>query len=215
MQFSSATLYDKDECPFCWKVRLALWFKNIAVRHITIDTDNKPAEFTALSATGKVPLLAVGGELISESTAICRLLEDHAPQPALFGRGAEQSALISELNAYSDSVIGPAIRDAIFTQRGRPPEQWDRAAIARSEQQWGECLLWLEQQLAARGAGAYSFAGDLSLAECALLPRFGLAAAYGLRQVEQFPALRRWFEHHRQQPYYAATAPTVARQLPL
>ena len=59
MRQSSVILYDKDECPFCWKVRLALTTKSLQVEHITIDTENKPADFLALSPTGKVPLLIV------------------------------------------------------------------------------------------------------------------------------------------------------------
>lgn len=209
MTSSSQTLYDKDECPFCWKVRIALAIKDISVRHITIDTDNKPAEFLALSATGKVPLLDTGSQLITESTAICAALEADCPSPALMGSTAAERAFIAELNHYSDSVIGPAIRDAIFTQRGRPKADWDAAVIEQCQQQWRECLSWLNTTYLKQGSDHHTFASQLSLAECALLPRFALASAYGLDQASEFAALHRWYQHHRRQPYFTTTAPQL------
>jgi glutathione S-transferase len=201
------TLFDKAECPFCWKVRLALAIKNLPFAEITIDTDAKPESFLALSATGKVPLLQIDGELITESSTIIDALEARYSTPSLFGQSPQQRTLTAELNLYSDTVIGPAIRDAIFTQRGRPQSEWDTEAIEHSKLAWRGCLHWLAQKLAAPTA----FAGDFSLAECALLPRFGLATAYGLHQAEEFPALNNWFEHHRKMAYYQTTAPLIAR----
>lgn len=211
MQSASITLFDKEECPFCWKVRLALATNGLVFKQITIDTDNKPADFLALSPTGKVPLLLLGEERITESSEIIAALEARTSEPVLMGRTIEQRELIADINRYSDTIIGPAIREAIFTQRGRPASEWDLSAIAQSKQQWRSCLEWLDDRFNPADPTSPVFAATFSLAECALLPRFGLAQAYGLLQSEEFPRLQQWFNHHRQQYYYLTTAPAIAR----
>lgn len=213
MRQSSVILYDKDECPFCWKVRLALTTKSLQVEHITIDTENKPADFLALSPTGKVPLLISNGELISESSVIIETLELWQPNPSLLGKHPQERERIATLNHYSDTVVGPAIRDAIFTQRGHPSSQWDMDAIEQSKRNWSDCLAWLNNQFEPSDPSRPAFLSCFSLAECALLPRFALASAYGLHQVQEFPELQRWFDYHRQQPYFVTTAPAVFLRL--
>ena len=209
MRQSSAILYDKDECPFCWKVRLALAIKALEVEHITIDTENKPADFLALSPNGKVPLLTSNGELISESSVIIETLECWQPKPTVLGMSPQEREHIATLNHYSDTVIGPAIRDAIFTQRGRPSSQWDMDAIEQSKRKWRDCLAWLNNHFEPSDSLHPVFFSSFSLAECALLPRFALASAYGLHQSREFPELQRWFDYHRQQPYFVTTAPAI------
>jgi glutathione S-transferase len=211
MQQHTLTLYGKDECPFAWKVRLALVTKQLKFDYITIDTDNKPAEFLALSPTGKVPLLVIDQELVTESSEIIHQLESSYPRLTLYGCSVVQRDKIIALNQYSDTVIGPAIRDAIFTQRGRPRVEWDFDAIDRSKQRWLECLRWLDGQFGGTSrANSTTFSDTFSLAECALLPRFALAQAYGLGQTSEFPDLHNWFTHHVDQPYFTNTAPAIA-----
>ena len=209
MRQSSVILYDKAECPFCWKVRLALTTKSLQVEQITIDAENKPADFLALSPTGKVPLLISNGELISESSVIIETLELWQPNPTLLGKHPHERERIATLNHYSDTVVGPAIRDAIFTQRGHPSSQWDMGAIEQSKRNWSDCLAWLNNQFKPSDPSRPAFLSCFSLAECALLPRFALASAYGLHQAKEFPELQRWFNYHRQQPYFVTTAPAI------
>ena len=196
-------LYNKSECPFCWKVRLALAYKNLAFEEVVIDTNNKPESFLRLSLTGKVPLLVSGETLISESTLIVYYLEDLNTTPSLFPGSTADRHLGRMLNHYADTEIGPAIREAIFTQRNNPKEQWDTDVISRCQENWRQCLAYLNTLLASE---CY-FTGAFSIAECALLPRFGLAEAYGLNALDSFPKLKQWYLFHQQSPQFQATAP--------
>ena len=199
---NSMVLYDKSECPFCWKVRLALGYKSIPFEEVVVDTANKPESFLRLSKTGKVPLLINAEQQISESTLIAHYLEDLKNTPSLFPGSIDDRLLGRTLNHYSDTEIGPAIRDAIFTQRNNSREQWDTDAISRCQENWRQCLLHLDQMLSSE----HYFTGAFSIAECALLPRFGLATAYGLTALDDFPRLRQWYLFHQQTPLFQKTA---------
>lgn len=195
-------LYDKDECPFCWKIRLALSYKNISYDEITIDTNNKPDAFLEISPTGKVPVLDDNGLVINESTLIIHYLEDRNPQPSLYPGDTAERHQLRMLNHYSDTIIGPRIRDAIFTQRDNTEELWDKDAIKRSQEGWIQCLEELQPLL-----GSEKFFGKaFSIAECALIPRFALADAYNLTGLDKFPALDYWFNYHRDSNYFKDTA---------
>lgn len=75
-------------CPFVQRVAIALLEKNIAFERETIDLANKPEWFLAISPSGKVPLLVVGGEeksqtVLFESFPICEFIEDEYRQVLL------------------------------------------------------------------------------------------------------------------------------------
>jgi len=198
-------LYDKSECPFCWKVRLALSYKGISFNEKVVDTDNKSQDFLTVSPSGKVPVLDTGEQTLNESTLILHFLEDLQPEPRLLSGDVHSRHLARYLNHYADTVIGPRIREAIFTQRGKPKSQWDTEAIAHSQIGWRTCL----EELAPLLSSEQAFGESFSIAECALLPRFALAAAYNLTGLEDFPALHRWFDEYRHSTLFTTTAPAI------
>ena len=181
------TLYDKAECPFCWKVRLVCLLKGVALDEITIDTDAKPAEFLALSPKGKVPVLQGDGWILEESKVIVAFLEENHPEPALL---SDAHAL--EIEAYSDKSIGVAIRDAIFMRRAQAPADWDHEVLERCQRNWDEVLTTLEAQCDADGP--WFLGGNPSVADCALVARFALAAYYGLEGVHAYPRVASWWQ---------------------
>jgi len=199
-------LFDKSECPFCWKVRLALSYKDISFIEKVVDTDNKSEEFLAISPTGKVPVLETGEHVLFESTLILHFLEDlQQSKPSLLPGNPASRHLARHLNHYADTVIGPRIRDAIFTQRGKPVSEWDQEAIQRSQDNWLLCL----EELTPLLDGQRYFCGEPSFAECALIPRFALAEAYNLTGLKEFPALQDWFHGLKGSKVFRATAPAL------
>lgn len=200
-----ALLFDKDECPFCWKIRLALVEKGVAFSDRRVDTDNKPAELLALNPLGKVPVLSMDDLVLTESTLVLHYLEDRYPQRSLLPQSPSQRHQARWLNHYADTVIGPRIREGIFEQRSKPEKQWDRERIDRAREGWRECL----QELSSQFSGDEFFVGNFSIAECALIPRFGLALAYGLGELGDYPHLSSWFERCRQRTSYTRTAAQI------
>ena len=98
--------------PHCWKVRMAL-------AHKGLEAEGLPWRFTekqviAFSGQGSVPVLIDDGETVYDSWRIALHLEARYPNvPALFtGTGAVPLAQF--VNAWSDSVLLPAIARVIL-----------------------------------------------------------------------------------------------------
>ena len=83
------------------RVRIFLAEKGIEVPFEELDILKglKTPEFTQLNPFQRVPVLMLDdGTPIAETMAICRYFEETKPDPALFGKGARQRALIEMWN---------------------------------------------------------------------------------------------------------------------
>ena len=93
--------------PYCWRTRMALAHKGLAVQTI-------PWRFTdtaalAFSGQGRVPVIRDGERVVFDSWAIAEYLEDSYPdRPSLFG-GATGRAHARFINAWVDGVLLGAI----------------------------------------------------------------------------------------------------------
>ncbi len=89
--------------PYCWRTRMALAHKGLAVETIPWRFTEKAA--LAFSGQGRVPVIRDGDRVVSDSWAIAEYLEDAYPdRPALFG-GATGRAHARFVNAWADGVI--------------------------------------------------------------------------------------------------------------
>ena len=83
------------------RVRIFLAEKGIEVPfdEVNIMEGLKTPEFTPLNPFQRVPVLVLDdGTAISETMAICRYFEETKPEPALFGKGARQRAIVEMWN---------------------------------------------------------------------------------------------------------------------
>src|SRR5580698_10648817 len=91
-------LYDGGRAPNPPRVRVFLSEKGITVPAEQVDLgalQQKSDAFTAVNPMQRVPALVLDdGTVITESIAICRYFEVLHPEPALFGRGALEIALV-------------------------------------------------------------------------------------------------------------------------
>jgi glutathione S-transferase len=91
-------LYDGGRAPNPRRVRIFLAEKGIAVPLEPVDLGSmghKSEAFTAINPLQRLPALELDdGTIITESIAICRYFEALQPQPALFGEGAREVALV-------------------------------------------------------------------------------------------------------------------------
>jgi glutathione S-transferase len=104
-------LYDGGRAPNPRRVRIFLAEKGIEIPLEPVDLgamEHKSESFTALNPLQRLPVLTLDdGTVITESIAICRYFEALRPEPALFGRGALEVALVEmwnrrvELNLYA------------------------------------------------------------------------------------------------------------------
>jgi glutathione S-transferase len=96
-------LYDGGRAPNPRRVRIFLAEKGIALPPIEpVDLgslQHKSPAYAAVNPLQRVPALELDdGTVLTESIAICRYFEELQPEPALFGRGALESATIEMWN---------------------------------------------------------------------------------------------------------------------
>lgn len=98
--------------PFCWRTRMALAHKGLAV-------ECRPWRFTdkstiAFSGQGRVPVLRDGDRVVSDSWAIAKDLDVRYPdRPSLLG-GAAGEAHAHFVNSWADTVLQPGIARLII-----------------------------------------------------------------------------------------------------
>jgi glutathione S-transferase len=98
---------DRRFSPYCWRIRMALAHKHLAVETIPWRYCEKAA--IAHSGHDKVPVIEDGGRAVGDSWAIANYLEDAYPErPSLFG-GAAARAIARFVNNWADTVQNPGI----------------------------------------------------------------------------------------------------------
>lgn len=194
-------LYDKPECPFCWKVRLALCELGIEVEQIDSQSPEHREEWQALTPRKTVPVLVNGDVVIYESNVILEYLNDI--NGTLLPKHPSDRVMPRLINQYSDGVIGAGLREVIFEKRGKAESEWDLERIRNGVERFEQALGYLSEQLGDREF----FSDGYSLPECALTARFGLAEAYGVKIPSTYANVQQWFERMKARPSYRATAP--------
>ncbi len=183
------TLYHRTDCPFCWKVRIALHELGLEFESVVLELGEMHPFVAANSPTQTVPVMVDGDIVIWESSVILDYLDRRYANGQLIPTNAAAEARVRLLQTYSDKVVGACLRDIVFEKRSKPERDWDGDLLGAAEDKWQACQSWLEEQL---GDGTF-FGDGLSAADCALAARFGVAEAYGIGVGDQFTRLNRWF----------------------
>jgi glutathione S-transferase len=197
-------LYQRTDCPFCWKVRIAL--AEYGIGYQTVDTvlGEKHPEVQRLSPTGTVPVLVDGELAVWESAVILDYIDARFIPGKLISTDPVAGAEQRLLQAYSDKIVGGCLKEIVFEKRSKPQSEWDREKLCDGETRWRACQGWLERELAARPY----FGEGYSAADCALAARFGVAEAYGSGVDDDFPGLREWYRGVTSRPSWPQAFPT-------
>lgn len=165
----SLELFWASGSPFAWRVQLALEFKQFPYSTTLLsfsDDEHKTPEFLAISPRAKVPVVRHEGYTLYESIAILQYLEALWPQPALFGRNAEDAGMIwqsiMETNNYIENPVFVFSRGIFFN---RVNEQ--RREIINARETLETELERIDQTL--RNSG-YLVSDTLSAADICLYP---------------------------------------------
>lgn len=194
-------LYNKQDCPFCWKVRLAAAELDIKIEVIDHKSDSFRRNLDSLTPKGTVPVLETADIRIFESNVILEFLNETSG--ALLPLDKTGRAHSRQLNQYVDTVVGAQLREVIFEKRDKHADDWNHDRIALGTQGFEESLAYLAKEL-----GEKEFFTDrYSLPECALTARLGLAQSYGISIPTQYRNLRTWFGRMQSRPSYGLTKP--------
>ena len=186
------TLIHRVDCPFCWKVRIALFELDVSFEETVLTLGEKSREVRDLNPNNTVPVMIADDEtVIWESAAMLEYVAERFGGGKLLEGNSEERARIRQLHIFSDSRVGKAVFPMVRERRNNPgtevPEDLRRDITAA----WIDCLSVLEMELRDREF----FGGEyFSVADCALVPRFTLAEVYGLPVPEAFPKLANWYQ---------------------
>lgn len=141
--------------PYCWRVRLALAHKGLAVETIPWRFNEKEA--IAFSGQGKVPVLIDDGRCVTDSWAIAEYLDQHYPErPSLMG-DASVVALTRFIDRWVTEVMHPALARVILPDVFAVLQEKDKPYFRRTrETAFG---LSLEELLAQRDVHMEAFLG--------------------------------------------------------
>ena len=98
---------DRRFSPYCWRIKLALAHKGLAVETIPWRFTDKEA--IAFSRQGRVPVLVDGERWVNDSWTIAEYLETNYPdRPSLFG-GPSGKALSRFHACWADAALQPGM----------------------------------------------------------------------------------------------------------
>ena len=110
-------LYDYPKAPNPMRGNLFINEKNICPKRVYVDLskqENLKRKYLKLNPWGTVPFVVINKQLISESIAICRYLEDKFPSPNLMGKTALEKAKIEMMRRKVEfdglQAVGEAFR---------------------------------------------------------------------------------------------------------
>ncbi len=206
--------------PFCWRAKLALAHKGLAVETVPWRFTEK--DVIAFSGQGRVPVLVDGERVVSDSWAIALYLEETYPErPSLFG-GSAAVPVTRFINNWADTTLHGGMIRLIVSDIAKIVHEKDRAYFRESrERRFGkpleevtagreervnafrETLLPLRHTLSAQpylsgDAPAYAdyiVFGSFQWARCVsafeLLDKDDVVAAWRERMLDRFDGLAR------------------------
>lgn len=208
-------LYDADRAPSPRRVRIYLAEKAISVERVTVDLragEHLQPAFLAINPRGTVPALRLDdGEVIGDSTAICRFFEALHPDPPLFGARPVEIARVTawtrrvEAEGYAAAVY--ALRNIAAGFAGRAEAgQWPRleqipALAERGRVMWAQFVAILNARL---GESEWLAGDRFSFADITAFVTVDFARAAKLTVGEDAANLRRWYDAMGARPSAAA-----------
>jgi glutathione S-transferase len=177
------------------RVRIFLAEKGIEVPFEELDILKglKTPEFTRINPLQRVPVLVLDdGTAIAESIAICRYFEETKPEPALFGKGAKQRAVVEMWNRRVEMELLARVA-AAFRHLHPAAAQLEVPQVAA----WGEAnkpravevMEFMDEEL---GKRRFIAGDDYSVADITALVAIDFARAARIQRPETAKNLARW-----------------------
>jgi glutathione S-transferase len=123
---------DRRFSPYCWRTKLALAHKRLAVETIPWRFSDKDA--IAMSGQGRVPVLLDGDKVVFDSWTIAEYLDDTYPdRPSLFG-GTQARCVTRFINGWADAVVNPGLARLLLTDIHAHLHENDRTYFRESRE---------------------------------------------------------------------------------
>ena len=184
--------YWRSSCSY--RVRIAAFLKKVAFEyrdvHLVRDGgEQKKADYLALNPMGQVPLRVQDGHQVGQSMAIIQLLEQLAPQPALFPADPFERAQVVALCEDINTGIQPVQNLSVMQYVDQQYEVGGEGKAAWASHWIDKGFVALEAKLA-KTAGVYAFGDQVSAVDCFLVPQVYNAVRFKL-DMDRFPTIKR------------------------
>ena len=187
-------VYGDSRSGNCYKIKLLCSQLGIAYEWREVDIlagDTRTAEFLAMNANGKIPLLALpNGRYLAESNAILVYLADGSELAGSdrFSRAAVLQWMFFEQYSHEPNI---ATSRFIIQYLGSPPDR--QAALEEKRLGGYKALEVMEQQL---GNNTFIAGSEYSIADIALYAYTHVAHEGGF-DLDDYPATRAWLDRVR------------------
>jgi glutathione S-transferase len=191
-------LYDFKSSPNCQRVKVVLEEKRIPYETVSIDLrkkEQKTAEYLKINPYGKVPALIDGDTTLYESCIINEYLNEKYPDPPLMPADAGKRAKARILIDY-----GLAQMDAPYQKLRmelmKDEKEQDKAVVQNAKAELKKLLQRFENEVADQSY----LAGEFSLVDAALIPRFTRLEGFGVLPDPSLPRLEKYLQRMKERP---------------
>ena len=206
-------LYDFELAPNAQRVRVFLAEKGLEVptEQLNVRDDDQFVEpFTSMNPFHCVPFLELDdGTVIAESMSICRYLEELNPKPALFGRTAEERAVVDmwlrrfELDAFIPMLHAVRNHVPMFAGRVVPGTRTDLpqlpVMVTRGKEMMEVFLARVEPHMA---QNEFIAGPDFTIADITGFFTVRMTNALEMDLTTSYPAVTAWFAKVSQRPAF-------------
>ena len=191
-------LYSYFRSSASYRVRIALQLKGLEPDYIPVHLVRREQllpEHTALSPDGLVPVLEVGGDILTQSMAIIEYLEETCPTPALLPESAVDRAHVRALAQSIACEIHPLNNLRVLSYLVKEIKvdedtkmawyhHWVRSGLEAFERQLASHAA--RRQTASLPPSVYCHGATPTLADCCLVPQIFNAQRFGT-QLDGLP----------------------------
>lgn len=114
-------LYQFELSHYCEKVRLILDYKGLEYRKIEVTPGVGQFDLYQLSGQSQVPVLKDGNQVIADSSAIARYLDQYYPNQPTIPAESRQQGLCLLLEEWADTILGINSRKIAFDTLSKNP----------------------------------------------------------------------------------------------
>jgi len=203
-------LYSYFRSSAAYRLRIALNLKCLAYEQVPISLlkdEQSQDSYAAINPQRLVPALDDGGELLTQSMAICEYLDETYPDPPLLPKNAPERARVRALSLAIACEIHPLNNLRVLKYLKHTLKQDDEQRNNWYRHWIAEGLAPVEKMLAASPRTGRFCHGDMpGLADIFLVPQVFNALRYEC-SLDAYPTIRRINDECLNLPAFAAAKP--------
>lgn len=191
-------LYDFTSSPNCQRVKIVLAEKGLRYEIVPVDLrakEQKTPDFLKLNPNGKVPVLTDGDLVLYESCIINEYLEEKYPNPPLLPKDPAKKAKARILIDYGMAHLDAPYQKLRMELMKEPTER-NQQVVDSATSELKRLLQRFETEL---GDQPY-LAGEFSLLDADLLPRFIRLEGFGVIPDRALPRLAQYMDRIKARP---------------